>query len=93
MNAQTEKWFQEHRLTVIVGHSGSGKTELSVNLALWLAHTGQKTALADLDVVNPYFRSRERADLLDENGIRLITSCLYGCGFAVDAGGTEYVIG
>ena len=74
MNAQTEKWFQEHRLTVIVGHSGSGKTELSVNLALWLAHTGQKTALADLDVVNPYFRSRERADLLDENGIRLITS-------------------
>ena len=74
MNAQTEKWFQEHRLTVIVGHSGSGKTELSVNLALWLAQAGQKTALADLDVVNPYFRSRERADLLEENGIRLITS-------------------
>lgn len=74
MNAQTEKWFQEHRLTVIVGHSGSGKTELSVNLALWLAQAGHKTALADLDVVNPYFRSRERADLLEENGIRLITS-------------------
>lgn len=74
MNTLIQEWFEQHRLTVIVGHSGSGKTELSVNLALWLAQTGRKTALADLDVVNPYFRSRERADLLNENHIRLITS-------------------
>lgn len=62
------------RLTVVVGHSGSGKTEFSVNLALALAETGRRAVLADLDVVNPYYRSRERRDLLRAHGVGLIAS-------------------
>lgn len=61
-----------HRLTIVTGHYGTGKTEFSVNLALALAAEGAGTALADLDVVNPYFRSRERAPLLEEAGVRLV---------------------
>ena len=57
-----------HRLTLVTGHYGTGKTEFSVNLALALAEAGERTALADLDIVNPYFRSREAA------GVRLIAT-------------------
>lgn len=64
----------ETRLTVVVGHSGSGKTEWAVNLALALQERGRPTALADLDVVNPYFRSRERQELLKKRGIRLVAT-------------------
>lgn len=62
------------RLTVVVGHFGSGKTEVSINLALHLAERHDPVALADLDVVDPYFRSRECADLFAKRGIRLISS-------------------
>ncbi len=47
------------RIQMITGHYGSGKTEYAVNLALRLAAEGKKTVLADLDIVNPYFRSYE----------------------------------
>lgn len=63
-----------HRLTIITGHYGTGKTEFAVNLALHMASRGQTVSLADLDIVNPYFRSRERKGLLSERGIRLIAS-------------------
>ena len=63
-----------HRLLIITGHFGTGKTEFSVNLALALARAGEKVMLADLDIVNPYFRSRERRGVLEEAGVRLITS-------------------
>ncbi len=63
-----------HRLSIITGHYGTGKTEFAVNLALKLADEGQQVMLADLDIVNPYFRSRERKDLLAKSGIRLISS-------------------
>ena len=49
-----------HRISIITGHYGTGKTELAVNLALALAGEGCRVMLADLDIVNPYFRSRER---------------------------------
>ncbi len=60
------------RLFIIVGAFGSGKTEFAINLALTLSAQGRQTALADLDLVNPYFRSREKDGLLENNGIRLI---------------------
>ena len=61
-----------HRLTLITGHYGVGKTEFAVNLALALAEEGARVSLADLDIVNPYFRSRERRDLLEAAGVRLV---------------------
>ena len=62
------------RLFTVVGHFGSGKTEFAVNLALALRESRESVALADLDVVDPYFRSRECEPLLTARGIRLISS-------------------
>ncbi len=61
-----------HRIFIILGPYGSGKTEIAINLALLLSGMGRRTALADLDIVNPYFRSREKGDALEEAGVRLI---------------------
>ncbi len=66
--------FDDKRIRVIVGHYGSGKTEFSVNYALKLAEQGKKTALADLDIANPYFRSRERQQLMEDKGIRVYSN-------------------
>ena len=64
------------RIQIITGHYGSGKTEYAVNLALHLAQTAENVALADMDIVNPYFRSYEQAKRLEDAGIRVIvTSC------------------
>lgn len=65
---------KDKRIRVIVGHYGSGKTEFSVNYAVKLAEHGNKTALADLDIANPYFRSRERRQLLESKGIRVYSN-------------------
>jgi len=66
--------FCAHRISIVTGHYGTGKTEFSVNLALALAADGERVMLADLDIVNPYFRSRERKALLEEAGVTLVTS-------------------
>lgn len=64
------------RIRIVTGHYGSGKTEYAVNLALSMAGQGLNTALADLDIVNPYFRSHEQTDLLTSRSVRVIvTSC------------------
>lgn len=60
------------RVIAIVGGYGSGKTELSVNLALQLAASGRRVQIADLDIVNPYFRCREARDLMEAHGIRVV---------------------
>ena len=57
---------------MVVGNYGSGKTEVSVNLALHLAQAGRTVQIADLDIVNPYFRSREARRLMEEHGIRVV---------------------
>lgn len=64
----------EEQLTIITGHYGSGKTEFAVNLAFRLTENGCAVALADLDIVNPYFCSRERKQILTEAGVRVIAS-------------------
>lgn len=65
------------RIQIITGHYGSGKTEFAVNWALSLAKDGVKnTTLADLDIVNPYFRSYEQAERMEKAGVNVIvTSC------------------
>jgi RecA/RadA recombinase len=59
-------------ITIITGHFGSGKTEMSVNLALEARKTNEKVAVADLDIVNPYYRARDARAIFAENGIELI---------------------
>jgi len=64
-------FFDNKRFIVIVGNYGSGKTEISLNLAMSAAES-EKTTIVDLDIVNPYFRTGEKAELLQEKGIRLL---------------------
>jgi hypothetical protein len=59
-------------ITIITGHFGSGKTEISINLALEAKKTNARTAVADLDIVNPYYRARDAREIFDQNGIELI---------------------
>lgn len=58
------------RITFITGYYGSGKTEIALNLAI------QKKieTVIDLDIINPYFRSRENEMLLQKEGISIISS-------------------
>ena len=62
------------RLTVFAGHYGSGKTNVAVNYALYLKSFNEKVSIADLDIVNPYFRTKDSTSVLAEHGIRLISS-------------------
>lgn len=62
------------RITVLSGHYGSGKTSIAVNLALELRKRHENTAVADIDIVNPYFRTKDSEELLKSRGIRLICS-------------------
>lgn len=61
------------RLTLFAGHYGSGKTNIAVNYALHLAGEGKKVCIADLDIVNPYFRTKDSERELKEAGIELVS--------------------
>lgn len=65
------------RITVFVGAYGSGKSEISVNYAIWLSGKG-KVHLADLDMINPFYRSADARTLLARQGIDLIASVFAG---------------
>jgi len=65
-------WTTGTRIKIIVGHYGSGKTELALNMARSIRTSGRRTALVDLDIVNPFFRSAEQGAWLKDNGIRLL---------------------
>ena len=59
----------DQKVTVISGPYGSGKTNIAVNLAMDLAKNGLICRIADLDIVNPYFRSADNAKMLEELGV------------------------
>ena len=61
------------RITLFAGHYGTGKTNIAVNYALALKKDGKNVCIADLDIVNPYFRTKDSAELLNEAGIDLIS--------------------
>ena len=64
------------RMQIITGHYGSGKTEYAVNLALALVREKENVVLADLDIVNPYFRSYEQTETMRKEGVEtIVTSC------------------
>lgn len=62
------------RITIISGHYGSGKTNIAVSLAYDLKKVEEKVAIADIDIVNPYFRTKDNEQQLERAGIRLICS-------------------
>ena len=62
------------RVTLFCGHYGSGKTNIAVNYAIHLRQSGEAVTVADLDIVNPYFRTKDSREELAEAGIRLICS-------------------
>ncbi|QAT62586.1 ATP-binding protein [Acidilutibacter cellobiosedens] len=68
--------LDDKRIRIVTGHYGSGKTEFSVNYAVELAKIKRKVALVDLDVINLYFRSREKSSLLENMGIKVISSSI-----------------
>ena len=61
------------RVTLFAGHYGSGKTNIAVNYAVAIKKSGLPVKIADLDIVNPYFRTKDSAKLLEELGIELIS--------------------
>ena len=62
------------RLVLMSGHYGSGKTNIAVSLAFELKKSRERVAIADIDIVNPYFRTKDSQKELEEAGIRLISS-------------------
>jgi len=62
------------RITLFAGHYGSGKTSIAVSYAKFLRKQGLKTAIIDLDIVNPYFRTKDSENELKEYGIEIISS-------------------
>jgi hypothetical protein len=73
------------RVTLFVGAYGSGKSEISVNFAGWLAESGHPTTLCDLDIINPYYRSADAGQLLEAAEIRLISPRFAGTNVDVPA--------
>ena len=66
--------MQHKRITLFAGHYGSGKTNIAVNYASYLKQAGKDVVIADLDIVNPYFRTRDSIKELTDAGVRLISS-------------------
>ena len=65
---------KDKKIIIVCGHYGSGKTNVAVNLALQYksAHHDRDVALADVDIVNPYFRAADAAKQLSDAGVRPI---------------------
>ena len=66
--------MENKRITLFAGHYGSGKTNIAVNYALYLKERYEKVDVADLDIVNPYFRTKDSEAFLESKGIHLISS-------------------
>ena len=62
------------RLTILCGHYGTGKTNCAVNMAMDLKRQCPKVAVADLDIVNPYFRTKDSEEEFEKADIELICS-------------------
>lgn len=66
--------YEYKRITLLAGHYGSGKTNIAVNMAFDLRQSNDNVVIADIDIVNPYFRTKDSQAELEEKGIKLICS-------------------
>ena len=66
--------YNYKRITLLAGHYGSGKTNIAVNMAFDLKKVCNNVTIADLDIVNPYFRTKDSQSELEAEGIKLICS-------------------
>ena len=73
------------RITLLCGHYGSGKTNVAINLAFERKKRYDKVVIADLDIVNPYFRTKDSREDLEANGIHLICSDYAGSNVDIPA--------
>ncbi|MCZ9839810.1 ATP/GTP-binding protein [Brachyspira hyodysenteriae] len=79
-----------NRVTIVCGHYGVGKTTFSINYSMYIRnYTSKNIYIADLDVVNPYFRSREHSSYLEEKNIKVIGSYLPQSGADIPAVSAE----
>lgn len=60
------------KISIVTGHFGSGKTNISANLAIELAKSGEKVTVADLDIVNPYFRTADFEELFAGHAVEMV---------------------
>lgn len=77
--------YEYKRVTIICGHYGSGKTNIAVNMAFDLNKKGKKVNVADLDIVNPYFRTKDSEKDFKNAGINLICSDFAGSNLDIPA--------
>ena len=77
--------MRQKRITVFCGHYGSGKTNIAVNYALRLKQTHARVSIIDLDIVNPYFRTKDSEDELRAAGVELICSDYAGSNLDIPA--------
>ncbi|MGN0467573.1 MAG: hypothetical protein ACI4GY_02475 [Acutalibacteraceae bacterium] len=66
--------FNEKRISIFCGHYGSGKTNLAVNYAFYLKNKGHEVTVLDIDIINPYFRTKDSEKEFCDAGIELIAS-------------------
>jgi len=66
--------LKNKKITIFAGHYGSGKTNIAVNYAIWLKKYHENVMLCDVDIVNPYFRTKDSEDVLAEHGVRLVAT-------------------
>lgn len=66
--------MQDKRITIFCGHYGSGKTNLAVNYAFYLKNKGYEVVVSDLDIINPFFRTKDSEEEFKKAGIELISS-------------------
>lgn len=73
-------FYDNHRLSIVIGAYGSGKSEIAVNMSLAQrkASPDKKLLIADLDIINPFYRSSDCASVLEKEGIKVISPMYAG---------------
>ncbi len=84
------KELATEKVTIISGPYGSGKTNIAVNLAMSIAKSGEICRIADLDIVNPYFRSADNEKMLNELGVQTMNPIFANTNVDIPALPTNY---